>query len=64
MSDAASDDSDDDSEASSDAEEVEATPQDMEAIMTLESNLQSNPQVYDLHAQVPPPLPPLPSALK
>ena len=52
---------DDDSDTSSEdnEDEVEASVEDMEAIMTLEHSLQASPQSYELHAQVniPPPLP-------
>ena len=44
------DDSDDSSEDSED--DVEASPEDMEAIMSLESSMQASPQSYELHAQV------------
>ena len=56
---------DDDSDTSSedDEDDVEASAEDMEAIMTLEHSLQSSPQSYELHAQViDPPHPPPPSA--
>ena len=43
-----SDDSD------SDFEEVEASPEDMELMMQLESDLQANPNLYDFHVQVGP----------
>lgn len=42
-----SDDSDD-----SDFEEVEASPEDMDLMMQLESDLQANPNLYDPHVQV------------
>lgn len=41
-----SDDSD------SDFEEVEASPEDMELMMQLETDLQANPNLYDSHVQV------------
>ncbi len=53
---------DDDSDTGSedDGDDVEASAEDMEAIMTLENSLQASPQSYELHAQVMSPLLPHP----
>lgn len=46
------DDSDARSESDSDFEEVDASPEDMELMMRLETDLQANPNLYDSHVQV------------
>lgn len=45
------DDSDARSESDSDFEEVDASPEDMELMMRLETDLQANPNLYDSHVQ-------------
>ena len=58
--------SDSDTSSEDSADDVEASAEDMEAIMTLENSLQASPQSYELHAQVQttplrrPPPPPAP----
>ena len=42
-----------DSDSDSDFEEVDASPEDMDLMMQLETDLQSNPNLYDSHVQVP-----------
>lgn len=40
------------SDSDSDFEEVDASPEDMDLMMQLETDLQSNPNLYDSHVQV------------
>lgn len=44
--------SDPGSDSDSDFEEVDASPEDMDLLMKLETELQSNPNLYDSHVQV------------
>lgn len=44
--------SDTNSDSDSDFEEVDATPEDMDLMMRLETDLQANPNLYDSHIQV------------
>lgn len=44
--------SDPGSNSDSDFEEVDASPEDMDLMMQLETDLQSNPSLYDSHIQV------------
>lgn len=41
-----------DDSSDSEFEEVEATPEDMDALTQLETDLQTNPNLYDSHVQV------------
>ena len=40
------------SDSDSDFEEVDASPEDMDLMMHLETSLQANPNLYDSHVQV------------
>ena len=44
--------SDPGSDSESDFEEVDASPEDMDLMMQLETDLQGNPNLYDSHLQV------------
>lgn len=44
--------SDPSSDSDSDFEEVDASPEDMDLMMQLETDLQGNPNLYDSHVQV------------
>ena len=44
--------SDKTSDSDSDFEEVDATPEDVDLMMRLETDLQANPNLYDSHVQV------------
>lgn len=44
--------SDPGSDSDSDFEEVDASPEDMDLLTQLETDLQSNPNLYDSHIQV------------